>query len=95
MNKFELISILGTGVLFLSAYRWVFGLFVQSTIEKTQDQDKSLQQQQLENEQKLAQVNKDLQALYDERDKLKDQYAADQQKTDQEKADTWNNGSKP
>jgi len=90
MNQFYLG---GAGVLaaiVYALYRWGRGQFVQATITHTQDADKSLQQQQTENEQKLAGVNKDLASLYDERKKLRDQYLSDAAKTDQEKADTWN-----
>lgn len=58
---------------------------IDATIAHTQEADKSLQQQQTENEAKLAKTNKDLAALYEERKKLRDVYLSDA-----EKANTWN-----
>lgn len=69
----------------LLVYRWIVSKAVDATIAKTANEDKSLQQQQLENEQKLAGVNKDLASLYEERKKLRDQYLSDA-----EKAEQWN-----
>lgn len=63
-------------------YRYIMSNLVTATIQKTADEDKSLQQQQLENQQKLAQVNKDLDALYAEREKMRQQYLDNQQKVD-------------
>jgi len=78
----------GAGVLVAivyAIYRYAMAMGVQATIQHTQDQDKSLQQQQTENEQKLAQVNKDLASLYEARKDARDQYL-----TDAEKAASWN-----
>lgn len=77
------------GILFL-LYRFGLNFLINSTIQQTAKEDKSLEQQQLENQAKLAQVNRDLDGLYDERKKLRDEYVADAQKTDQQKADEWN-----
>jgi hypothetical protein len=76
-------------VIIYALYRWGARQAVEAIMEKTQDEDKSLQQQQLENQQKLAQVNKDLAALYAERKTARDQYL-----TDQEKASSWNQPQK-
>ena len=81
----------GAGVLatlIFLLYRWGAGKALEAVMQQTQDQDKSLQQQQLENEAKLANVNKDLTKLYEERAKLQQEQA----KTDQERAESW---SKP
>lgn len=72
------------GIVLFFLYRWGFGKIVEGTIEHTEKEDKSLQQQQLENQQKLAKVNKELAGLYAERQKVKEEL------TDQEKADQWN-----
>lgn len=72
------------GALLFFLYRWGLGKAVDAAIEHTASEDKSLQQQQTENEAKLAGVNKDLASLYDERKKLRDQYL-----DDAEKAKSW------
>lgn len=75
-------SVIGAVLFFL--YRWGMGKYIEGSIEKTMKEDKSLQQQQLENQQKLAQVNKELEDLYKERTKVKEEL------TDEERADQWN-----
>lgn len=50
---------------------------------KTKTEDLSLQQQQLQNQQKLSQINKDIEKLKNEHAELKDQ-------TDEERAKSWN-----
>jgi peptidoglycan hydrolase CwlO-like protein len=83
----------GAGVvaaIIFALYRWGMGKALEATMEHVESSDKSLQQQQTENEAKLAGVNKDLASLYDERKKLRDSYLTDAAKTDQEKADSWN-----
>jgi len=77
-------------LLFYILWQFISKAMVEATVQKTEDEDKSLQQQQLENQQKLAQVNKDLAALYAEREKLRNQYMNE---TDQERADSWNKPS--
>ena len=72
------------GVLFF-LYRKYIQASVTTTLIQTEVEDKSLQQQQLENKQKLAKVNKDLTALYEERKKTRDEYLDAQQE-----ADAWN-----
>lgn len=92
MNSWWLLGVGGGGVgliatLLYLAWHFASEVMVQATVQKTEDEDKTLQQQQIDNQQKLAQVNKDLEALYAEREKLRNQYA---NQTDQERADSWN-----
>jgi hypothetical protein len=78
----------GAGILaalVYALYRWATSMAAQASIQHTQDEDKSLQQQQTENEAKLAAVNKELAELYDEHQKLNVN-----EKTDEQKASTWN-----
>lgn len=88
MNNFLLAAGALVSLVFL-VFRFGMSLFVNKTIEQTSKEDKSLAQQQLENQQKLSKVNKDLESLYEEREKMRQEYL-DKAKSDQEKADEWN-----
>lgn len=88
MNNLLIGGSLAAGLIFL-LYRFGLGYLVNQTIQNTDKQDKSLQQQQLENQAKLAQVKKQLDELYKEKDHLHE----NDNKTDQEKADSWNKPS--
>jgi len=89
MNKVYL----GLGGAFVAALFYLYKMFVsastQAVVVHTQDEDKSLQQQQLENQQKLAKVNKDLAALYEKRGEI-----VVPQVDPQKEADEWNTQKK-
>jgi len=85
MNNFYLGGVGILVAIVYALYRWGSNEAVELIEKSTVDQDKSLQQQQTENEQKLAQVNKDLASLYEARKDARDEYL-----TDAEKAASWN-----
>lgn len=81
MNEFSLgiFGVIGAVLFFL--YRQIMRHGVEDTLKKTADEDKSLYQRQFEAKQKMAQIDRELDDLYKQREKLKNQSPEDEAKT--------------